>query len=62
MGEMGETGTVEGGRGHGDDKMDSAGDVDSGFARLGGGLMRSVDQRGGASTAVAAGRSGLAGD
>lgn len=40
---MGETGTAEGGRGHGDDRIDSAGDMDIGFIRLGGGLL-SLDQ------------------
>ena len=37
--------------------MDSAGDVDSGFDRLGGGLLRSVDQRGGGGAAATVGDS-----
>jgi hypothetical protein len=42
----GETGTINGGCGHGDERMESRVGLDSDFDKLGGGLLMRVDHRG----------------
>lgn len=61
----GDTGTVDGGTGHGAERMDSLWDLGSGWDIVGGDVVRSVVQRCDSATgagAASTGLSGLAGD